>query len=98
MNALLARSAGDNTEKSVFEEDMLFATLDTSVRRIQVPGHKTFLLTDTVGFVSDLPHTLVKAFRSTLDETKYADLLLMVLDCHDPAVDTERLVTMKTLE
>ena len=70
--------------KTVFEADMLFATLDTSVRRIDAPGHIPFLLSDTVGFVSDLPHALVKAFRSTLDEVCCADLLLEVVDFSDP--------------
>src|SRR5699024_7810916 len=67
-------------EKQVFEKDMLFATLDTSVRKVKLPDNKAFLLTDTVGFVSKLPHHLVKAFRSTLEEARDADLLLQVVD------------------
>ena len=66
--------------KEVFEKDMLFATLETSVRNITLPDRKKFLLTDTVGFVSNLPHHLIKAFRSTLEEVREADLLINVVD------------------
>ena len=66
--------------KEVFEKDMLFATLETSVRNITLPDRKKFLLTDTVGFVSNLPHHLIKAFRSTLEEVREADLLIHVVD------------------
>lgn len=79
MNQLLAK-VGQQEEKQVFEKDMLFATLDTSVRHIELEDRKAFLLTDTVGFVSKLPHHLVKAFRSTLEEAREADLLLHVVD------------------
>lgn len=79
MNQLLAK-IGQEDSKQVFEKDMLFATLETSVRNIELPDNKTFLLTDTVGFVSKLPHHLVKAFRSTLEEAREADLLLHVVD------------------
>lgn len=66
--------------KEVFEKDMLFATLETSVRNITLSDRKKFLLTDTVGFVSNLPHHLIKAFRSTLEEVREADLLIHVVD------------------
>jgi len=79
MNALL-RHTHSNEEKEVFVRNMLFATLETSVRQIDLPDNKTFLLTDTVGFVSQLPHHLVKAFRSTLEEVAEADLLIHVVD------------------
>lgn len=79
MNALLDK-VGAQVEKQVFEKDMLFATLDTSVRQVSLPDNKAFLLTDTVGFVGRLPHHLVKAFRSTLEEARDADLLLQVVD------------------
>ncbi|NMA33407.1 MAG: GTPase HflX, partial [Clostridiaceae bacterium] len=69
MNALVEFSQKPDTKK-VFEKDMLFATLETSVRRIELPDNRAFLLSDTVGFVSKLPHELVKAFRSTLEEVK----------------------------
>lgn len=78
MNALLKRS--EKEDKDVFVKDMLFATLDTSLRKIQVDVDKEFILIDTVGFVSNLPHTLVNAFRSTLEEILYADLILHVVD------------------
>lgn len=79
MNQLLQK-IGQEDNKQVFEKDMLFATLETSVRQIELPDRKAFLLTDTVGFVSKLPHHLVKAFRSTLEEARDADLLLHVVD------------------
>lgn len=90
---------GSDDEKKVFEKDMLFATLDTTVRKI-VPGKDRlpFLLSDTVGFISNLPTTLIKAFRSTLEETKYADILLIVSDLSDPEYRENLKVTMKTLE
>ena len=79
MNALIEEYSGAR-DKKVLEEDLLFATLDTAVREINLPDNKKFLLADTVGFVSDLPHDLVKAFRSTLEEVREADLLLHVID------------------
>lgn len=79
MNGLLSKT-GQHEEKQVFEKDMLFATLDTSVRQIHLEDNKHFLLSDTVGFVSKLPHHLVKAFRSTLEEARNSDLLLHVVD------------------
>ncbi|MGI2328805.1 GTPase HflX [Planococcus sp. YIM B11945] len=79
MNELLTKS-GQHEDKQVFEKDMLFATLDTSVRQIRLEDNKSFLLADTVGFVSKLPHHLVNAFRSTLEEARNADLLLHVVD------------------
>ena len=63
----------ESENKEVFEKDMLFATLETSVRNITLPDNKQFLLTDTVGFVSNLPHNLIKAFRSTLEEVCEAE-------------------------
>lgn len=84
--------------KRVLEKDMLFATLDTAVRRIDLPGYAPFLLSDTVGFISDLPHTLVEAFRSTLEEACYADLLVEVVDYSDSEYPEHLRVTRKTLE
>lgn len=84
--------------KKVFQADMLFATLDTAVRCIEAPDSMPFLLTDTVGFVGDLPHSLVKAFRSTLDEVRYSDLLLEVVDFSDPDYQEQIEVTAKTLK
>lgn len=96
MNRILAK-LGQEDNKQVFEKDMLFATLDTSVRNIQLPDKKTFLLTDTVGFVSKLPHHLVKAFRSTLEEAREADLLLHVVDVSNKEHPFMMEVTNKTL-
>jgi len=97
MNALLTVSNAQ-AEKSVFEKNMLFATLETSTRQIQLPDNKQFLLTDTVGFVSKLPHQLVKAFRSTLEEVTEADLLLHVVDLSHPEFQTQIEITNKVLE
>lgn len=83
MNGLL-RSCGKDDDKQVFEKDMLFATLDTSVRRLHFKDNKDFLISDTVGFVSHLPHQLVQAFKSTLSEAAKADLLVQVIDVSDP--------------
>lgn len=71
-------------DSDVFAEDKLFATLDTSVRRLVTEENRDFLLIDTVGFIRKLPHDLVEAFKSTLEETVYADFLLHVVDCSNP--------------
>ncbi|KUF31101.1 MULTISPECIES: GTPase HflX [Lysinibacillus] len=97
MNQLLAQ-IGQEEHKQVFEKDMLFATLETSVRQIELPDKKTFLLTDTVGFVSKLPHHLVKAFRSTLEEARDADLLLHVVDVSNAEHGFMMDVTNETLK
>ncbi len=97
MNRML-RLFGDEENKQVFEQDMLFATLDTSVRRIEPKGQMPFLLSDTVGFVSDLPTALIKAFRSTLEEIRYADVCLHIIDCSDPDYRENMEVTKRTLE
>jgi len=97
MNQLLAK-IGQEDHKQVFEKDMLFATLETSVRQIELPDKKTFLLTDTVGFVSKLPHHLVKAFRSTLEEARDADLLLHVVDVSNSEHGFMMEVTNETLK
>ncbi len=76
---------------------MLFATLDTSVRKINLE-RKTFFLYDTVGFVSDLPHTLVEAFKSTLSAAQDADLLVEIIDCSDEDFETKMEVTEETLK
>lgn len=95
MNRLLGISGNS---KEVFEKDMLFATLDTSIRKVKCKDNKEFLLSDTVGFIENLPHSLVKAFRSTLDEVRYADLLLIVLDSSDPYYLNHKKVTEETLK
>ena len=88
---------GMDEEKKVLEKDMLFATLDTSVRRICTGNNRDFLLSDTVGFVHKLPHGLVKAFRATLLELKTADLLLQVVDYSDPHYEKHMETTSETI-
>jgi len=88
----------DSEEKKVFEKDMLFATLETSIRSIKLDDNKKFLLSDTVGFVSNLPHNLIKAFRSTLEEVCEADLLLHVVDISNPDYKHHLKVTNETLK
>ncbi|PIE45235.1 MAG: GTPase HflX [Gammaproteobacteria bacterium] len=79
------------TDASVYAKDQLFATLDTTLRKLKDSGHDEVLMTDTVGFVSNLPHELVAAFKSTLQETVEADLLLHVIDSSDPEhIERER--------
>lgn len=99
MNAILELSSPTNSvSKQVFEKDMLFATLETSVRNVRLPDNKSFLLTDTVGFVRNLPHHLVKAFRSTLEEVTEADLLIHVVDYANPEYEQHIDVTNATLQ
>ncbi|CAK1250339.1 GTPase HflX [Fructobacillus fructosus] len=86
MNQFLVRfgqGAESDQSKQVFEKDMLFATLNTTIRQLTLPDKSKFLLSDTVGFVSKLPHHLVAAFESTLQEAATADLLLQVVDISD---------------
>lgn len=90
--------SGEDEDKKVFEEDMLFATLETSVRKIKLKDNKEFLLSDTVGFIKSLPHELIKAFRSTLEEVKHADLLLHVIDFSDDDYEENIRVTENTLK
>ena len=84
-------------DKKVFEKNMLFATLETYVRNIKLHNNKSFLLYDTVGFVGDLPHNLVKAFRSTLEEVCDADLLVHIIDISNPNYKNQIDVTNETL-
>ena len=96
MNAMVDRYVKDE-EKKVLEKDMLFATLDTTVRRINTGNNRDFLLSDTVGFIHKLPHGLVKAFHSTLEEVVNADLLLQVVDYSDPHYREQMKTTEQTL-
>ena len=96
MNRLLA--ASDKVEKQVFEKDMLFATLDTAQRLITLDDRCSFLLIDTVGFVSKLPHALVDAFKATLEEVTEADLLLHVVDASFEGSDFQQSVTREVLK
>lgn len=102
MNRMVDRY-GDKKDKTVLEEDMLFATLDTSVRHIRpetdgVQDNRSFFLSDTVGFIDKLPHGLIRAFRSTLDEVRYADLLVQVVDCSDEHYRQHMAVTAETIK
>lgn len=96
MNALVDLYVQEE-EKKVLEKDMLFATLDTTVRRINTGNNRDFLLSDTVGFIHKLPHSLVKAFRSTLEEVQNADLLLQVVDYSDAYHREQMKTTQQTL-
>lgn len=88
LNRIIELSGADE-EKRVYADDRLFATLDTHARRIELPHGGEIILTDTVGLISDLPHQLVDAFRSTLSEIKSADLLVQVLDISNKNLDVE---------
>lgn len=96
MNKMIERY-GISREKEVFEKDMLFSTLDTSVRQLTLPDQKRFILSDTVGFVSKLPTHLIEAFKSTLTEAAKADLLIQIIDYSDPHRDEMIKTTEKTL-
>lgn len=96
MNGLLTAFANTKKHKPVFEKNMLFATLDTSVRRIDYDQNLSFILSDTVGFISRLPHNLIEAFKATLQEARDADLLINVVDASDPNM-LEMIRTTKTV-
>ena len=105
MNAMLAQYSssdaapeGEPDKRQVFEADMLFATLDTTVRRISVARGQEFLLSDTVGFIHKLPTSLVEAFKSTLEEVTQADLLVQVVDGSDPHCRKHTEVTKAIIE
>ena len=87
-----------SNEKKVLQEDRLFATLETSTRYIDITKYPSFLLTDTVGFIDNLPTTLIKAFRSTLEEIKEADLLIQVVDVSDNEYKNQIITTNNTLK
>lgn len=96
MNGMVALY-GKDEGKQVLEKDMLFATLETYVRKMEGKDHRDFFLSDTVGFIHKLPHDLVQAFRSTLEEAATADLLLHVIDFSDPNYKQHMAVTTETL-
>lgn len=85
------------TGAGVLEEDKLFATLDPTTRKLTLSGGQEILLTDTVGFIRKLPHHLIDAFRSTLEEAKYADLILHVADVSNPQIDEQMYIVYDTL-
>ncbi|MFI3230063.1 MAG: GTPase HflX [bacterium] len=86
------------TSADVLAEDKLFATLDTTTRKVILSSGVEYLFTDTVGFIQKLPHNLIKAFRATLEETKYADILIHVVDCSNNTYLEQMKVVYKTLE
>ncbi len=86
------------TNAGVLCEDKLFATLDPTTRKTELPSGVSALFTDTVGFIRKLPHHLVKAFKSTLDEVRFADILLVVSDANDPEVDEHLAVTNEIIK
>lgn len=86
------------TGAGVLQEDQLFATLDPTTRSRKLPSGQEILLTDTVGFIRKLPHHLIDAFKSTLEEAKYADLILHVVDASNPQMDEQMYVVYETLQ
>ena len=86
------------THSDVLEEDMLFATLDPTTRSYELENGQKILFTDTVGFINKLPHHLIQAFRSTLEEARYADMILHVVDCSDEHYETHMNVVYETLK
>ena len=85
------------TGAGILAEDKLFATLDPTTRALTLPGGEKVLLTDTVGFIRKLPHHLVEAFKSTLEEARYCDVILHVVDCSNPQMDMQMHVVYETL-
>lgn len=86
------------TDAAVLEEDKLFATLDTTSRNYKLESGQEIIVTDTVGFIRKLPHHLINAFRSTLEEAKYADIILHVVDVSNPHADSQILTVYETLK
>ncbi len=85
------------TGAGILEDAMLFSTLDTTTRALELDGKQQILLTDTVGFIRKLPHHLIEAFKSTLEEAKYADIIIHVVDASNPQMDTQMYVVYDTL-
>lgn len=85
------------TGAGIPEDAMLFSTLDTTTRALELDGKQQILLTDTVGFIRKLPHHLIEAFKSTLEEAKYADIIIHVVDASNPQMDTQMYVVYDTL-
>ncbi|OLS02857.1 GTPase HflX [Tissierella creatinophila DSM 6911] len=99
LNKLIRLYENDEGDlKDVFVKDMLFATLDTSLRKAKLPNGQNYLITDTVGFVSKLPTNLIEAFKGTLEEVKYADLLLHVVDVSNKDLDIQIKTTIEILK
>jgi len=86
------------TDAGILAEDKLFATLDPTTRNVVLPGGQNILVTDTVGFIRKLPHHLIEAFKSTLEEAKYCDIILHVADCSNPQMDIQMHIVYETLK
>lgn len=98
LNELIKTHPDYEKEKEVFTKDMLFATLDVTLRKALLPNKKEFLVVDTVGFVSKLPHDLIDAFKSTLEEVKYADIILHVIDATNESSYIQKYTTESVLK
>ncbi len=98
LNELIKTHKDYEQEKEVFVKDMLFATLDVTLRKALLPNKKEFLVVDTVGFVSKLPHDLVEAFKATLEEVQYADLILHVIDATNTSYELQKNTTEGVLK
>lgn len=98
LNELIKTHKDYDLEKEVMAKDMLFATLDVTLRKALLPNKKEFLVVDTVGFVSKLPHDLVEAFKATLEEVQYADLILHVIDATNSNYELQKSTTEKVLK
>lgn len=98
LNELIKTHKDYEKEKEVFAKDMLFATLDVTLRKALLPNKKEFLAVDTVGFVSKLPHDLVEAFKATLEEVQYADLILHVIDATNDSYELQKNTTESVLK
>jgi GTP-binding protein HflX len=99
LNALMDneyREEGEN--KKVFAHDMLFATLDTELRRVRLPGGRSSVFSDTVGFIKKLPTQIVEAFKGTLEEIKYADLIIHLIDINDENLSAHKETTIELIE
>ena len=97
MNSLLKMSEQYDCGREVYVEDVLFATLDTFLRKLSFPNKLEFILIDTVGFVSKLPHALIDAFKATLEEVRYADLLIHVIDASNEEYSLQKETTLSVL-
>lgn len=98
LNELIKTHKDYDVEKEVMAKDMLFATLDVTLRKALLPNKKEFLVVDTVGFVSKLPHDLVEAFKATLEEVQYADLILHVIDATNSSYELQKKTTESVLK
>ncbi len=98
LNELIKTHKDYEEEKEVFVKNMLFATLDVTLRKATLPNKRDFLVVDTVGFVSKLPHDLVDAFKATLEEVQYADLILHVIDATNSSYELQKQTTESVLK